>query len=387
MGRRTGRLAPLLVSGLIAALGCREDAESPTAPDEPAPALTTTSAQVLSFRQVSAGFFHTCGVTTANVAYCWGDNFFGALGDGTKTDRPTPFPVAGGRLFRQVTSGWTHTCGVALDDLTYCWGANNVGQLGDGTLTEHLTPGRVHASGLRFRRVTAGSGATCGVTGDNRAYCWGGNFVGNLGDGTTTNRLTPVAVAGAHRFRQVSTGGSYACGVTTSDVAYCWGWNDGGQLGDGTTTNRLKPVAVAGGLQFRQVNTTGSSYTCGTTQENRAYCWGQNDHGRLGNGTLFQSSLTPTRVRGGPQFHGIRFRAVTAGLFNACGVTPENRAYCWGRGAFLGDGTTTDSRTPVPVVGGFFFRQVDVGDGGTCGVTIGNQAYCWGVAPVPVAGE
>jgi alpha-tubulin suppressor-like RCC1 family protein len=189
-------------------------------------------------------------------------------------------------------------------------------------------------------------------------------------------------VADGHPPRQVSPSGLHTCGVTPFDVLFCWGDNSRGQLGDSTTANRLTPVRVrASGLRFRQV-TGGSEYTCGVTPDNRAYCWGRNDHGRLGTGTFNQPSLTPTKVKG-----GIRFRAVTAGLFNTCGVTPENLAYCWGWGAFLGDGTTTDRRLPVPVVGGLFFRQVDVGEQHTCGVTTGNRAYCWGQAPVPVAGE
>ena len=148
------RLAPVLAPALlVAALGCREDAESPTAP-EPGPALKTTQAQTLPFRQVSAG---TCGVTPDHRAYCWGDNFLGQLGDGTTTDRLTPVAVAGGLRFREVSTGFVHTCGVTPDDRAYCWGLNASGQLGDGTTTNRLTPVAV-AGGLRFRQVTAGNG-------------------------------------------------------------------------------------------------------------------------------------------------------------------------------------------------------------------------------------
>jgi alpha-tubulin suppressor-like RCC1 family protein len=180
------RLARVLAPALVlAAVGCREDAESPTAP-EPRPGVDITSAAALAFRQVSVTWFHTCGVTTDNVAYCWGDNRDGALGNGTTNDSPTPVPVAGGLFFRKVTTGTDYSCGIALNDLTYCWGENNVGQLGDGTTIQRLTPVRVHASGLRFRRVTAGASHTCGETGDNLAYCWGFNDQGQLGNGTNT---------------------------------------------------------------------------------------------------------------------------------------------------------------------------------------------------------
>jgi alpha-tubulin suppressor-like RCC1 family protein len=94
--------------------------------------------------------------------------------------------------------------------------------------------------------VSAGGSHTCGVTTDDRAYCWGSNWAGQVGDGTMVRRLAPVAVAGGHQFRQVAVGGSHACGVTTNDRAYCWGYNGNGRLGDGTTVTRLVPVPVVG---------------------------------------------------------------------------------------------------------------------------------------------
>jgi alpha-tubulin suppressor-like RCC1 family protein len=392
------RLAPALAPALLLAMaGCREDAESPTSP-ELRPSLDIKAAAALSFRQVSVGFFHACGVTTANVAYCWGDNVLGQLGDGTTNNSESPVPVAGGLLFRQVTTGDAHTCGLALNGLTYCWGANNAGQLGDGTTVQHLTPTRVHAGGRRFRRVTGGASHTCGETADNRTFCWGYNDQGQLGNGTNAGpetcsgefacSTTPVAVTGGRRFSQVSAGRLHTCGITPIQSTFCWGDNRGGQLGIGTTTGpeqcrfavcSTTPVQVAGGLQLRQVD-AGTFHSCAVTTNNVAYCWGTNERGRLGNGTFNQPSLTPSRVRG-----GIRFRVVNAGAFSTCGITPDNVAYCWGYRGSLGDGTMTDRRTPVPVVGGLLFRQVYVGPSfKTCAVTTGNAAYCWGVEPAPV---
>jgi alpha-tubulin suppressor-like RCC1 family protein len=182
--RLTRRLAPVLGPA----------ATSPTAP-EPAPALDITAAHTLAFRQVSTGFGHTCGVTTNNLAYCWGFNLFGQLGDGTTTIlSATPVAVAGGLRFRQVSAGSDHTCGVTTDSLAYCWGINRSGELGNGTTTNRLKPVRV-AGGHLFRGVSGASHHSCAVTTGDRAFCWGQNSLGELGDGTTTNRLTPVAVA------------------------------------------------------------------------------------------------------------------------------------------------------------------------------------------------
>src|SRR5919201_1241535 len=117
---RTARLTVLFPALMAAALGCRE-ATSPAAPEaEPAP--TTATARTLSFRQVSTGGgAHTCGVTTADVAYCWGRNADGQLGDGTTSDRLRPVPIAGGRRLRQVSAGDFHTCGVNPFDRAFCW--------------------------------------------------------------------------------------------------------------------------------------------------------------------------------------------------------------------------------------------------------------------------
>jgi alpha-tubulin suppressor-like RCC1 family protein len=146
-----------------------------------------------------------------------------------------------------IAAGGEHALALRSDGSVVAWGSNRNGKLGDGTTTDHLTPVAV-AGGLRFRQVSAsGNGDhTCGLVTDNRVYCWGLNSTGALGDGTTTRRLTPVAVAGGRFYSQLSAGASHTCGKTAGGVAYCWGDNLYGQLGDGTMNQRLKPVPVAG---------------------------------------------------------------------------------------------------------------------------------------------
>jgi alpha-tubulin suppressor-like RCC1 family protein len=374
----TRRLAPLLGPALmVAVLGCREDAESPTAP-EPGAALDITPAPALSFRQVSGGAFHTCGVTTSNQAYCWGSNFIGQLGDGTTTQSLRPVAVAGGLLFRQVSAGGDHNCGVTTGNRAYCWGRNRDGQLGNGTFRNRLVPVAV-AGGLRFRQVSAGADHTCGVTLDNRAFCWGKNGQGRLGDGTTDiDRPRPVAVSGGLFFLRVSAGGDHTCGATTANQAYCWGNNRFGQLGEGGTVSQSPtPVAVASRRRFDRV-TTGRTFlppfTCAVTTDDRAFCWGDGRFGQIGDGNHFVRN-TPRAVSG-----GLLFRQVSGGGFHTCGVTTDNLAYCWGRNfeGQLGDGTTSGRSTPVAVAGGLEFRQVSTGLFHTCGVTTANEAYCWG---------
>jgi alpha-tubulin suppressor-like RCC1 family protein len=378
------------VALLVATFGCKDEATSPTPPAAlPSPEMSISTAAPLVFRQVSAGGIHSCGVTTDNRAYCWGWNYFGQLGTGSNTGPEQcqgaggPFPcstrpalVAGGHSFRQVSVGRNHTCGVTTEDQAYCWGENS-GSLGDGSTVNRSSPVPV-AGGREFRQVEAGYFHSCGVTRGNRAFCWGSNTYGQLGDGTTSTRLKPVAVVGGLTFKHVSTGiGSqeFTCGVTTENRAYCWGNNRSGQVGDSSTaTRRVRPVPVAGNRQFRQVD-AGDAHACGVTTANKAFCWGDGRGGELGNGKSYLS-FWPRAVAG-----GLAFQRVSAGETQSCGIaTTGGRAYCWGsnNSGQVGDGTTTPRLTPVAVAGGVEFLQIGPGGLHTCGTSSAGQGYCWG---------
>ena len=205
----------------------------------------------LTFQSVTAAFYHSCGVTTAGAAYCWGSSTSAQLGDGTSTlGNPVPVPVSGGLTFQSVTAALTHSCGLTTAGAAYCWGNNTFGQLGNGTFTVGLVPVPV-SGGLTFESLTAGHSHSCGVTTAGAAYCWGNNGLGRLGNGTMTASNVPAAVSGGLTFQSVTIspgmmGGSSAhtCGATTDGDRYCWGSNGSGQLGDGTKTDRNVPVLV-----------------------------------------------------------------------------------------------------------------------------------------------
>jgi len=373
----------LSLSLLGLTLACQEDAESPTAPDL-RPALATT-ASTLVFAQVSAGVSHTCGVTTDNRVYCWG---YGVLGDGatSTTTRRVPVAVGGALRFRQVSAGGPNTCAISTDNRAYCWGYNDFGAIGDGTTTTRLTPAPV-IGGHLFRTVQTGGGHTCAVTAsDDRAFCWGYNAYGQLGignntgpEGTSTfdfHSTKPVAVTGGLTFRQVNPGDYHTCGVTTDNRAFCWGRNLNGAVGDSSTSAlRVRPTRVAGGRQYRQID-AGLDFSCAVTTGNRAFCWGSGAFGQLGNGVA-KNVRYPRAVSG-----GLSIARVSTGQLHACATTTGNRANCWGYAwsyGTLGDGTLNrSSLTPVAVAGGLFFDQVTAGDQHTCAKTSTGKAYCWG---------
>jgi alpha-tubulin suppressor-like RCC1 family protein len=368
------RLAPLLIPALVAVLGCGDAAEQPTAPSTDL-SVRAADAQALSFRQITAGGHHTCGVALDHRAYCWGDNIFGQLGDGTRTGRLKPVLVRGGPRFLRLSAGTFHTCGVTTDDRAYCWGENADGELGNGTTDASRRPVAVSTT-RRFRQVSAGLLHTCGVTTDDRALCWGENLDGQLGDGTHRDRLTPRLVSGGVAFREVTAGAFYTCGVTTDDRAYCWGTNLFGQLGDGSTSlrERLTPTPVVGKHRFRRLS-AGTNHTCGLTPGGAAWCWGQNNTGQLGDDTLFEDQLRPSAVA-----TGLRFRRISAGDAHTCAIAEDESAWCWGLNSdnTLGDGTTVDAPVPVAVAGRHSFTHLGAGLFHNCALTRDGLAWCWG---------
>jgi len=237
--------------------------------------------------------------------------------------------------------------------------------LGDGTQTSRAVPVPV-AGAHRFRLIRAYNVHTCGVTTDYEAYCWGANNAGQLGVGTDVAiRRRPTRVYGARKWRQLAVGGLHTCGTTTDNRGFCWGWGGRGQIGDGRTLSRWEPRRVGGGLLFERIQ-VGGHHSCGIATDGRTYCWGYNNLGQVGDGST-DNRLRPARVTGGLEFSRLELDEE-----RTCGVGPGNYAFCWG----WWDGVVSTS--PVEAPGGLQLRVVTVGPYHNCGVTPSNLAYCWG---------
>lgn len=246
-----------------------------------------------TFASIGAGLDHTCGITTGGAAYCWGLNALGELGIGAADTllHPTPLAVSGGLTLATVSVGGDHSCGVTPAGVAYCWGGNSAGGVGDSTLNNRAIPVAV-VGGLTFANVRAvgtylegdlNSGNSCGLTSGGAAYCWGQD-----------RTASPAPVTGGLTFTSISTfddvgGGWHVCGVTAAGAAYCWGSNYTGALGDGTTMPRTDPTAVIGGLLFSSIS-AGGGHSCGITTSGVGYCWGFGFSGALGNDTTANST-------------------------------------------------------------------------------------------------
>ena len=314
---------------------------------------------------------------------------------GTGLDAPAA------QVWAQISAGTHHACAITFGGQAYCWGRNDGGMLGNGTGTASGTPVPVSTAGTPLagkviQQIMAGDNHSCALTTDGQMACWGWNEFGQLGDGTNTDRDTPVSVNTAgtplagKTIRQVMVAGYYTCAVSTDGQAACWGWNQYGQLGDGTTTNRNIPVAIStagtplAGKAIRQIS--GGGYTCAITTDGQAACWGRNDIGQLGNDTTTDSTTPVLVSTAGTPLAGKAIQQITTGNDHTCAITTDGQAACWGHndGGELGDGTTSDRTTPVAVstagtpLAGKTLQQITAGHYHTCARTTDGQAVCWG---------
>ncbi|MDQ3367628.1 MAG: hypothetical protein M3680_19580 [Myxococcota bacterium] len=226
-----------------------------------------------------------------------------------------------------------------------------------------------------YSSIATATSQSCVLDAEGAAWCWG-----ELGlAGATTVTPAPVAVGGALRFASLSAGGAMVCGVAEDATAHCWGPNDHGQLGLGTIgAGSATPVLVGTGRLFASI-AAGDPTSCGITPAGQALCWGSNALGQVG------ADVGPTDVQSPlPIALMMPMRQISISADFACGVTTTGAAYCWGSNASgqLGTGgviTPTDlSRVPVLVGGGHTWRAVTTGDAYACGVTTGGVAHCWG---------
>jgi alpha-tubulin suppressor-like RCC1 family protein len=243
------------------------DASSLFEPWSPLPVATQTGFTRLASGSRGSSY---CALDAAGALFCWGDNYSGNLGDGTKTDVAAPTAISPGAAWASISMGDSHTCGVRTDGSLWCWGDAFYGQTGHGDTAETLVPTRV-GTDTDWASVAVHWGASCGLKKNGALFCWGeGDLVGN---GGTTNQTSPVPI-GAGTWTRVAGGYLHMCGIRSDGTLWCWGF-DYNTTGQG---DAVMPAQI--GTDHDWVDVTAATYqSCGLRAGGRLYCWGEVDHG------------------------------------------------------------------------------------------------------------
>ncbi|MEI6623626.1 MAG: hypothetical protein WCP28_17180 [Actinomycetes bacterium] len=353
--------AAMVVGATVASCSTPGGNELPSSSASPSQSLSAGP-----WKQISVGSGFTCGVSAPGAAFCWGrgldlkDPSHG-YGGGFEGNADRPVKVPGfDRDVASVSAGADHTCVVTATGGAYCWGTNAYGQLGTGTRVGSSIPAPVTGLGAGVAAISVGTDHTCAAMIEGGAYCWGRNASGQLGNGTTTDALTPVHVVGLPpAVGAISAGTDFTCATSAAGAARCWGSNATGRLGTGALrpTKSTKPVLVAGlGTGVTSLS-AGNAFACAVVGGS-VKCWGQGNHGELG--SLEQDvSATPVAVT----VAGTGALAVDAGTNQACAVVAASSP-CWG--GYLSNLAVPDARV------------VSAGNATSCAVTITGRGICWG---------
>ena len=348
------------------------------------PALAVAAVPLSDIAAVEAGGHFTCAITGPGAVKCWGYNHTGQLGDGSGFDRPAAgkvLGISGGVV--DVGLGYGHACALGANGASgamKCWGDNTAGELGDGTFTSHYLAANVPGLQSGVATMAAGAGHTCAVTSAGGLKCWGRNEYGQLGDGTTTDRAVPTDVVGlASGVAAVAPAGTRTCALTTAGGVKCWGGNGVGELGDGTTFERHTPVDVNGlSSGVAQLAHGGYKHMCVLTMNGGVKCWGYNNHGQLGDGT---TPITPRLAPGDvPGLTG-GVAQISLGNAHTCARMTTGGVKCWGDNLWGQAGTSGPFTIPSPsdVSGlGTGVASLAVGSEHSCATKTDGSVSCWG---------
>ena len=320
---------------------------------------------------------------------------YGALGQLMNNATTTPQPVSS---YQDVTHGsnWIQmaiagvnlagahcSAGIKSDGTLWVCGRNTNGMLGDGTVTNKNSPVQTIAGGTNWKQVATNAISMAGIKTDGTLWTWGDGVA--IGDNTIVAKSSPVqTIAGGTNWKQVSMGSSggnsYVFAVKTDGTLWGWGSNTGGQLGDNTLTNRSSPVqTVAGGTDWKQVS-AGSGGGAAIKTDGSLWLWGSNASGTLGDGTVANKSSPVQTVAGGTNWKQVSMASGTSSA-NCAAIKTDGTLWTWGSNTYgqLGDGTVAAKSSPVQTIaGGTNWKQVSCGNTHIVAIKTDGTIWSWG---------
>lgn len=336
-----------------------------------------------SIVQIEAGTGHMCALLGDGTVFCWGANGSGQLGDGTTVAQPIPKMVPGLTDVTQISLGTHisnltvngHTCARTKDGKAYCWGRNGNGQVGDTTMSDVWSPKVIVAADVV--QVATGRAHTCVRLTSGAVQCWGYNGNGQLGSGSSASTMAPGAIIANLSAKNITSGASHMCAILTTGELSCWGAGTLGQLGNGLNANSTVPVTVPGSANIVAVS-AGYAFTCSVDTGGVLRCWGDNTFGELGLGNMLMQS-SPQVVSAVTSAVGVSCGTYKDPGGHTCALRSNGGLFCFGNNLSgqLGLGDVANRSTPkevsLPPV-----AEVTAGFNFTCARLVNGPIRCWG---------
>ena len=320
--------------------------------------------------------------------WCWGSGLQGKLGTGGGPSSPgsrVPIRVGTDNDWARLAtgSGHSHNCALKTDNTLWCWGYNSLGQVGDGSTTDRWVPVQV-TEATDWGSIAMGAGFTCAIKTNGTRWCWGYNG-GNYGNGTQQDSYVPIQIGDDSDWAALAGGNFHACGIKTNGSLWCWGNNEVGALGDGTRTHRSTPSRVGTDNDWSRISVS-ANHSCAIKTNGTLWCWGHDVGGNIGNGELFSTYTRPQQEYG----KATDWDSVTVGYSHSCARKLDNTVWCWGQNAFgaVGDGTGSP-RTLIPTQVGSDndWTNPEAGIQQNCAIKTNHSLWCWGQNQDGVIGD
>mmetsp|Transcript_19398 Transcript_19398/g.29046 ORF Transcript_19398/g.29046 Transcript_19398/m.29046 type:complete len:503 (-) Transcript_19398:80-1588(-) len=348
--------------------------------------------------QISSGRAHTCAIDDKRNLQCWGSNAYGQLGDGSTISRNKPTIISlgeGGRYATQIAAGDTHSCAIDDKNNLKCWGKHFYGKPdsnGDDSYYHRSSPSLIdlNDSQAYATQIAVGREHSCVIDNSNFIRCWGSNKYGQLGDGKRNDlSFSPWdTIDGIDAATQISLGRDHSCAIDILNNLKCWGGNFFGQLGDGTRTHRSTPTSISLGdyTTYATRIALGGDHSCAIDNHNNLKCWGNGYYGYYSpSGIYFDYIFTPTTI---PLYQNKNENAaqIALGREHSCAITLDSSdTNCWGSNLYgqLGDGGFSDKinfpKSKI-VLGdiSLYITQISLGGEHSCTIDAVNQIRCWG---------